>query len=256
MKKVTGVLVEPRKLEAVYKLIENFRDVLGETDLIFYCGKSNYNHFMEYYKDDNFIKIKSLLVDNLTAKEHNNLWKDINFWNDFVDYEYILTVQTDGCLCKNSIFKLNDFFEYDYIGGYSEYKWWWKETQGLHDYNDYQCFNGGFSLRRVSSMLEVLNNYVPLPTEDYRPDLSFRSYGEDLYFVVGLLILNKYGEGSYKVGLDSFAVNFCTHTHYIKRTFCVHKLDNYVTKDVLEEFLKYCPEFINFTGDKLIKKIN
>lgn len=248
MKKIVGVLVEPRRMDSVYKLIENFRDVLHGTDLIFYCGKSNYDHFVEYYKHDNNIKVKSLSVDNLTAKEHNNLWKDLCFWNDFVNYEYILTIQTDGCLCKDSIFTVDDFMDYDYIGGYSEYKWWWKETKGLHNYEDYQCFNGGFSLRKVNSMIDVLKMFSPLPTEDYRPEISFRSYGEDLYFVVGLLLLNKEHSKCYKVGLDEFAINFCTHTHYKRRTFCVHKLDNYVTENVLDDFLKYCPEFINFTG--------
>jgi len=52
----------------------------------------------------------------------------------------------------------------------------------------------------------------------------------------------------YKVGLDEFSTNFCTHTHYVNDTFCVHKLDNYVQKDELQKFLEYCPEFIHFIG--------
>lgn len=246
---ICGVLVEPRKIDEIYRLIENYECVLGSMTLYFFCGSSYYNHFVEYYRGKVFIRIISLDVDNLTAKEHNDLWKSIKFWGNFVDYEYILTIQTDGCLCKNSDFKLQDFTKYDYVGGYSAYKWWWKETQGLHDYNDYQCFNGGFSLRKVKSMIRVMEVFEPLPTRDYDLGLSFREYGEDLYFVVGLLTLNKYEMGCYLLGLDEYAVNFCTHTHYVKNTFCVHKYDNYV--EDISQFLRYCPEFKYFTGKKL-----
>lgn len=249
---VCGVLVEPRKLYAVEKLIKNYIDVLGEMCLYFFCGKSYYEYYVEYYKNESFIKIIALDVDNLKAKDHNDLWKSIDFWKNFTDYEYILTIQTDGCLCKNSKFKLLDFVEYDYVGGYSEYKWWWKETKGLHNYEDYQCLNGGFSLRKVSSMIRVLNIFSPLPSDDYNENLSFRAYGEDLYFVVGLLMLNKYKMGNYKVGLDKYATNFCTHTHYINETFCVHKLDNYVNGDILNKFLEYCPEFKEFMARNLL----
>jgi len=248
--KICGVLVEPRNLDSIYKLIENYKDVLGDIPLFFYCGKSCYVHFLDYYKDFNFIKIISLDTDNLTAKEHNDLWKTLDFWKTFVDYDFVLTIQTDGCLCKNSKYKLDNFTKYDYIGGYSAYKWWWKETGGLHNFDDYQCFNGGFSLRRVSSMIKVIEIFKPLPTQDYNPSLLFRAYGEDLYFVVGLLMLNKYHRGDYKIGLDEFSTNFCTHTHYVKDTFCVHKLDNYVKDDVLNNFLIYCPEFIDFVGKR------
>ena len=244
--KICGVLVEPRKMDAIYKLIENYRNVLGEMPLYFYCGKSSYGDFVNYYKDCNFIKIIKLETDNLTAKQHNDMWKNLDFWRGFADYEHVLTIQTDGCLCEKSKFELIDFTRYDYIGGYSAHKWWWKETRGLHDYSDYQCFNGGFSLRRVKSMIRVLETFKPLPTQDYNTDLSFRAYGEDLYFVVGLLTLNKYEMGSYNIGLDEYATNFCTHTHYVKNTFCVHKLDNYVEQNTLENFLEYCPEFKSF----------
>ena len=40
-------------------------------------------------------------------------------------------------------------------------------------------------------------------------------YHEDLYFVSGMLKLK------YNVGLDKFATNFCTHTHFINKTFCL-----------------------------------
>lgn len=243
---VCGVLVEPRFLQNIHPLICNFKKVLPNIPLLFFCGKNSFEFFKKMYENDNLVQLFPLDTDNLTADKHNDLWKDINFWNHF-DYDYILTIQTDGCLCENSSFQLSDFFHYDYIGGYSPFKWWWKETNGLHDYNDYQCFNGGFSLRNVNAMKDVLKTFPPLPTKGFSPEIPFQMYGEDLYFVVGLLKLNQQkNKKIYNVGLDQFATNFCTHTHYVTNTFCVHKLDSYQDKNIVSKFLNYCPDFSSF----------
>ena len=246
--KVCGVLVEPRKLDNIIFLIENFQKMMPARHLFFFCGSKGYDYYTNLYKDDLLITVIDLKKDNLNAKEHNNLWKTLSFWDYFNDFTHVLTIQTDGCLCENSAYKIEDFYKYDYVGGYSAYKWWWKETMGLHRYSDYQCFNGGFSFRKIESMKKVLETFPPLPTEDFYQGLSFRSYGEDLYFVVGLLTLNNRSEYTkkYILGLDELATKFCTHTHYFHKTFCVHKFDNYTNKQELNNFLKYCPEFYNF----------
>jgi hypothetical protein len=246
--KVCGVLVEPRKMSNIPVLIENFQRVMLGKVLFFFCGKTNYQCYNDYYKNDSLVVVVNLGVDNFTGKEHNDLWKQMSFWNNFQDFTHILTIQTDGCLCEDSKYKIEDFYTYDYIGGYTPNKWWWKETNGLHKYSDYQCFNGGFSFRKIQSMKDVIDTYPPLPTDDFRDGLSFRAYGEDLYFVVGLLTLNAKNvrDKIYKVGLDELATKFCTHTHYLHKTFCVHKLDSYISKIDLKGFLEYCPLFYNF----------
>lgn len=248
--KICGVLVEPRRMSNIHVLIDNFQKVMPGRILFFFCGTSNYDYYKRCYGDDSSIRLIDVGVDNFTAKTHNDLWKTMGFWDNFDGFTHVLTIQTDGCLCEDSDYKIEDFLNYDYVGGYTPYKWWWKETNGLHKYSDYQCFNGGFSFRKIKSMKDVIINFPPLPTEDFREDLSFCAYGEDLYFVVGLLTLNATMEKNYKVGLDELATRFCTHTHYVHKTFCVHKLDNYVSRSELIRFLEYCPLFVNFTGRK------
>lgn len=244
--KVCGVLVEPRRMVNVHLLIDNFEKVMPGRVLFFFCGKSSYEYYSEYYSGNNFIRLIDLGVDNLRANEHNDLWKTKKFWDTFDGYTHVLTIQTDGCLCEKSEYKIEDFFKYDFVGGYTPNKWWWKETNGLHNYSDYQCFNGGFSFRKIKAMKDVIQKFPPLPSEAFRENLPFNAYGEDLYFVVGLLKMNKYDE-NYKVGLDEMATKFCTHTHYLHKTFCVHKLDNYVDDQQLTSFLQYCPLFAYFT---------
>lgn len=243
-KTVCGVLVEPRDTDKIVLLIDNFRKVLGkQVPLYFFCGQSVFEKYASLYANDNKLTIINLGVDNLTVNDHNDLWKTLSFWDNFHE-DYVLTIQIDGCLCENSTFTVQDFLQYDYVGGYTPLKWWWKETQGFHKYSDYQCFNGGFSLRRVAAMKHVLQSFPPQSSRPFSSNLPFESYGEDLYFVVGLLKLNKHSQ----VGLDEHAINFCTHTHYVRNTFCVHKLDNYVNKTELNQFLAYCPTFSHFLG--------
>lgn len=246
--KICGVLVEPRKLEATCKLVENFHTVMPARMLFFFCGISFYGYYRLLFADDPFVTVISCGTDNFTAESHNDFWKTRRFWETFTGYTHVLTIQTDGCLCTRSTRKIEDFLQYDYVGGYTPHKWWWKETQGLHKFTDYQCFNGGFSFRRIQCMLDVIDAFPPLPSQGFREDLSFRSYGEDLYFVVGMLMINSVRSTNvYKVGLDEFSTHFCTHTHYVHDTFCVHKLDNYVDGSELTRFLEYCPEFNDFT---------
>lgn len=248
---VSGVLVEPRYLASIPQLIQNFKKVLPNCKLYFFCGKSSFPIFFNLYGHDSLVHLIPLETDNLTPNSHNDFLKTSEFWNHF-DTDYILTIQTDGCLCENSPYKISDFLHYDYIGGYTPFKWWWKETNGLHSFDDFQSFNGGFSLRKVQAMKEVICAFPPTSTQPFSQNLPFTSYGEDLYFVVGMLKLNKQSteKRKYNVALDEFSVNFCTHTHFIKPTFCVHKLDAYhnVDSHVIQNFLKYCPTFAAFFG--------
>jgi|LakMenE18May11ns_1017448.scaffolds.fasta_scaffold9888910_2 hypothetical protein len=248
--KVCGVLVEPRKTRNVLLLIDNFRKVLPNKILFFFCGSSHYSYYKSLFLNDPFIKIIDSGFDNFSATTHSDFLKKRSFWENFYDFTHVLTLQIDGCLCTKSKFKIEDFLHYDYIGGYTPKKWWWRDTHGLHNFSDYQCFNGGFSLRRIQCMLDIIDTFPPKPSKDWRIStrMSFRTYIEDLYFVVGMLIINSTKDKPiYKVALDEFATNFCTHTKYVKDTFCVHNLDKYSKNDELIEFLKYCPEFAYFT---------
>lgn len=235
MATIVGVFIEPRKLTQIDKNINNYFDVLPNNKLYFFCGYGLKSYYDKKYNNENLI-INELHVNNLTQSTYSDLMKDINFWNK-INGDYVLTIQTDGCLCINSNYKIEDFFKYDYVGGYAYQKWWMKETRGLCGNNDFQCFNGGFSLRNISAIKNVILNYPPKPSKKFKPDADFESYYEDLYFVVGLFRLG------YNVGIDKYATNFCSHTSFTNKTFCVHKLNRYIKNDTLSKFLDYCPEF-------------
>lgn len=67
--------------------------------------------------------------------------------------EWLLVFQTDSIICANSRYTINDFLEYDWIGA----PWHPSSTWGG---------NGGLSLRRVSTMIDVLKNQVRVEDSD------------------------------------------------------------------------------------------
>ncbi|KAI4279347.1 MAG: hypothetical protein L6R38_005061 [Xanthoria sp. 2 TBL-2021] len=67
--------------------------------------------------------------------------------------EWLLVFQTDSILCANSEGNLDDWLEYDWVGA----PWSpWSRYGG----------NGGLSLRRVSSIIQVLREQIRLPNSD------------------------------------------------------------------------------------------
>lgn len=234
-----GILIEPRDHFAINFVIYNFFEVFQNTTLYFFCGKTFYtsNKKLELLKKYKNLKIINYLKsDNLSFMEYNDVCKSLDFWDYFIE-DYSLVIQTDGCICKNSHYKIEDFFKYDYVGGYSYYRW--REIDGIFDNEIYHCFNGGFSLRNIKAVKECLIVYKPMKSKDYEPGQNFREYGEDVFFVIGMKKLG------YNVGIDQYATNFCSHTNYISNTFCVHKLYYFVDKSIILKFLEYCDDFIN-----------
>ncbi|KAL8780016.1 MAG: hypothetical protein Q9213_006659 [Squamulea squamosa] len=67
--------------------------------------------------------------------------------------EWLLVFQTDSILCANSEGNLDDWLDYDWVGA----PWSpWSRYGG----------NGGLSLRRVSSIIQVLRDQIRLPNSD------------------------------------------------------------------------------------------
>lgn len=235
-KTLCGCLVEPRSSERdrILLLIENFRSVLPDVMLFIFTDVP--------LPEMDLVRVVSIHTDNLISSQYSDMLKTASFWDHFENYDFVLTVQTDGCLCPDSPHKIQEFMRYDYVGGYSAHKWWWKETKGLHSYEkDYQCFNGGFSLRRIRSLRRVIQTFPPQPTPaEFREGQTIPQYAEDLYFVAGMLKLGL------PVGLEEHATKFCTHTHYVADTFCVHQLNRHVSRSELQRFLSFCPAFDSF----------
>jgi hypothetical protein len=87
-----------------------------------------------------------------SVRTYNRLMLDPHFYQRFIEYEYMLIAQTDAFVFEDGI----DMFasmEYDYLGApwFQGYDYAGENSELLP-----YCGNGGFSMRRIRSFLNVL----------------------------------------------------------------------------------------------------
>lgn len=103
-----------------------------------------------------------LLPDNysLSSRESiSQMFTDIHLYRELLSpAEHLLVWQPDSIFCSNAPSTLNDFLEWDWIGAP------WSKTA---EYGG----NGGLSLRRVSKIVEVLNNHKRMHNDGALEDL-------------------------------------------------------------------------------------
>ena len=99
--------------------------------------------------------MKDIGITSMNKDSYNKLMMSRKLL-DKIDTEMFLVVQTDSLICKQGKDLLKDFMKYDYVGAP------WKGRNALG--------NGGFSLRRKSKMLEILEK---CPTLNHNEDGFF-----------------------------------------------------------------------------------
>lgn len=105
------------------------------------------------------VNLINLGVENLRIADYNMLLTSSDFYRNFEKAGHVLIFQTDVIQFKRVP---EEFFEYDYVGA----PWSAPPTPTN------LVGNGGFSLRRVSKMIEICN----------RERLSDPNYPEDVFF--------------------------------------------------------------------------
>lgn len=88
---------------------------------------------------------------------YNNLMLSIEFYERFINFEYILIHQLDAFLFKKDLGYWNSL-GYDYIGA----PWFKNWSEGNNDEQLWQVGNGGLSLRNIKSFLKILNKKGPV----------------------------------------------------------------------------------------------
>ena len=157
----------------------------------------------------NRINLISLGVDNLTIAEYNVLFKTKELY-DYIPTETFLVFQTDSMIIPRNNNKINDYLQYDYVGAV------WPHIKN-------NIGNGGFSLRKKSKMLEIINK-CPYTAKD-SPD------NEDIYFSISCK----------KVDLNkpsvSKAMKFSSEGILDSESFGIHKCwEEHSIKEVLSNF--------------------
>lgn len=229
----------PNKMSFV---IRNAQKVLGPSWIVMIASSGDtINKLKKVLQQDHTIDSSSIeyitLKHNITNSwDYNNIVKDISLWKHFKG-EFVLFFQTDSILCSRSSYKVEDFFVFDYIGGYTP------------DHENYitrckeipKCYsNGGLSLRRISSAMQVFDLMPPGPftPAGWGMQKNPERWDEDMYFYEGISRLS----GAMPDQNFDLAKHFSFNTWKgsTSITFGGHKVPN---SRATREFREHCPEY-------------
>lgn len=122
------------------------------------CGNENKNFFNEIIQKYNNPNINLIIIDDVinNTNDYNTLLLNKEFWKK-LPYEYILLYQEDSFIFHNNI---DTFLKYDYVGAP------WPIEYNI---NKQSVGNGGFSLRKVQSMIQCIEQ---VPENIYKSEIN------------------------------------------------------------------------------------
>lgn len=178
-----SLIVETRNLNHLEFVIKNTVQKLGDGwGHIIFCNLKNYDLIKKICDDISENMEIKLLENDLSRDTYNNLFLDINFWEQ-IDCEKVLVYQTDTFIYKNLD---KEFLKYDWIGMI----WNDEHTKFIENsklkWKDLWGCNGGLNLRTVPVIKEILKNNK-LPEKIFKDTEKIQ---EDMFF--SWFIKNKY----------------------------------------------------------------
>ena len=154
--KLIVALVEYRMMDEIEWVINALLRVYDKPQEIGFAivhGTTNTEFLNKKYGSWKNIMLVNTGHDNLNRGTYSALLKTPQLWENFKSWSHVLIYQTDACIMR----RIDDiYFDYDYIGSP-----WGKDNQ----WTTYNAGNGGFSLRRVSSMIESCESNRNIPFE-------------------------------------------------------------------------------------------
>lgn len=232
----TAIIIEPRKHKALYFVLHNMLDCLPSNwNIVFFHGNLNLDYSLPIVNElnglyNNRIQLVHLNVDNLNLLQYSELLSTRSIIYDHITTEYFIVFQTDSMMFKKNIYLLDHFIhsDYDYVGSP-----WVKIDYYITRECDY-IGNGGFSLRKTSKMLEIIDN------------IPWKNKYEDIYFST---IYNhiKVNKPSYDIALQ-----FCFDEVFHTVTLATHKPwvrhHTSVSYDIVRQYYPECDILKNLQG--------
>jgi hypothetical protein len=205
----TAIIIEPRKsmVGALEFVINNVLDNLdSHWKLIIFPGSENKAEVETLLKNLSEQKksrasVCDIGLQTMNQQSYNELMMS-NRILEKIPTEMFLVIQTDSLICKEGKHLIKKFMKYDYVGA----PWEGRDAIG----------NGGFSLRRKSVMLQILEKCPKL------------NHNEDGFFSGGC-------EGILpKKPTPDEAREFSIETRNSKQSFGIHKAWEHLPNDINE----------------------
>lgn len=149
-----AVILETRFRTNLVPLILHFSSVLGPTwPIIIYTAPEAVGQFstsaaLARYLRKGIVQVRMLPQEVLftNADSVSAFMTKTWLWEDLAPAEHILIFQSDSMLCANAARSVDDYFQYDFVGGPIA------AGKGKE-------YNGGLSLRKRSTILRVLEEW-------------------------------------------------------------------------------------------------
>jgi hypothetical protein len=165
--------------------------------------------------------IKDIGLTSMNIRTYNELMMSRKLL-DAIDTEMFLVVQTDSLICQQGKDIIKKFMKYDYVGAP------WKDRNALG--------NGGFSLRRKSTMLEILEKCPTL------------EHNEDGFFSGGCAGVKPSKPSPSEA--EEFSIETIYNEAKGKPFFGIHKPWNYHSPDTMSKLDRMC------LGTKELQNLN
>ena len=208
--KGVAVIIETRDIPHLSWVIDNIIHHTG-WEVILFHGENRVS--------SNCTKVK--LPYDMNVNRYNDLLKSVGFWESF-EHENILIFQHDSFMLRSGI---DEYLDFDYVGA----PWYWANDPSFKDprYKDLSIFrnggNGGFSIRKKSVMLDIINKYYDDPNEEDK------YLNEDMFF-------SKYIH-NYKYSNLQKSKEFCVETMFHENPIAIHAIDRYLTDNEIKKIL-------------------
>lgn len=229
--RLAAVIVEPRKHRFLYRVIKHFMEHLdSKIPFFLYYGKGHFKFVYDYFHREIHSKkltIIELAVSNLTFSEYNRLLKQPVFYKH-IPYDKLLVFQTDAWLNTKSTHSLEQFLDFDYMGGYSI------GITGVHG-------NGGLSIRDRKKSLEAIKRFK---------NKFSGTYPEDLFFNHGIQKLKgKVACHKYIKQVHQFCCNYSYCDAEKHQSLFFHKV--LYEARYGKKIARYCPEAAGLVHKKI-----
>ena len=214
--KCTAIILEPRKHRALSFVVKNVLENLdSKWNVRIYHGTKN-REFVEALLETELafgrsrITLENLKIEDLpTPFSYSEILSSREF-TEKIPTETFIVFQTDSMINPNNRDLLHKFLKYDYVGA----PWPWEHLK---------VGNGGFSLRKRSKMLHIINSTSKCATPY-----------EDQYFSVGSWMARPF------VPTREEAMEFSIEQVYSPKSFAIHNAWKYLP-DHVEQMCKDCP---------------
>jgi hypothetical protein len=175
--KYTAIIVEPRRHKALPLVLQNMLECLSEEwNIVIFHGIRNeeYVHNILLSLSPSRVQMVNLFVDNLDQKTYSALMVNRNSpVYQHIHTAYFLVFQTDSIMFKENAHFLKGYIEQgvDYVGAP------WLICQYPPTMERDFIGNGGFSLRKTSTMFQIMETQVWDENGHWQEDLFFtKSY--------------------------------------------------------------------------------